>query len=366
LIDTKTEQRPMYHCNADRLARQIDAILAAWGMAEAPRRDAVAIMVETDLRGIDSHGVAMLQTYDTHRKDGRIRFDGRLEKLLELPAIALFDAHDNLGHHAAIAAMDFAVAAAAKHGIAAAGVRHSMHFGAAGPYAERAVKQGLIGMALTNVGMPFMVPTHAAEPMFGTNPIAFAAPARRNQPFLLDMATTTVAVGKINVAQLNHRPLPPGWALDENGQTITDAAAAWKTRLLTPLGGILEMCSYKGYGLAAMVEILCATLTGAAYGPTRPASEVLHNVGHFFLAIDPRAFRPEGGFEEDMDAMIDALHAARRKDPATPILIPGEREYNTRAERLRTGIPIPEDLRAQVRAMCEQAGIAFLLTRSEA
>lgn len=351
----------MYLCDADRLRRQIDSVLAAWGMADDARRDAVGVMVETDLRGIDSHGVAMLPGYDRHRQAGRIIVDAKLERVVDLPTIAVYDAHGGLGHHGGIVAMDFAVEAAAKHGLAAAAVHHSMHFGAAGMYAERAANAGLIGLALTNVGNPIMVPTNAAQAMFGTNPIAFAAPAKRNPHFLLDMATTTVAMGKVNIAILNRRPIPEGWAIDSDGNPVTDAKKAFESRLLTPLGGVLETGSYKGYGLAAMVEILCATLTGATYGPLRPSDQVKPNIGHFFLAIDPRAFRPDGGFEEDMDKMIEALHAARRRDPNTPVLIPGEREYAIREKRLRDGVPIPDDLRDLIRGICEAAGTQFLL-----
>jgi LDH2 family malate/lactate/ureidoglycolate dehydrogenase len=217
---------------------------------------------------------------------------------------------------------------------------------------------------MTNVWNPAIVPTRASEPMFGTNPIAFAAPAGKNPTFCLDMATSTVAVGKTKLALLHGKPLAHGWAFDRAGRITTDAAAAVASHMLTPLGGTAELSSHKGYGLAAMVEILCAMLTGAWFAPTREKrhpGEKRFNVGHFFLALDPKAFRGEGEFEADLDDMIDALRAAKRVDPAQPVLVHGDPERAQMERREQHGIPVPEALAAQIRAIAKGSSAAVLL-----
>jgi LDH2 family malate/lactate/ureidoglycolate dehydrogenase len=249
-------------------------------------------------------------------------------------------------------------------------VFNSHHFGAAGCYSRIAADRGVIGMVTASTRGVTLVPTFAAEPVMGTNPLAFAAPARRNPPFQLDMATTTVAAGKVKVQKLNHRPLPPGWVVDGNGQAVTDPEEAFRYVFerpeggITPLGGAREVGGHKGYGLAVMVHILGGALSGASFSPIRNRTQKPsdpHNIGHFFLAIDPRAFRRAGAFEEDLDQVIDVLHDTRRADPGQPVLVAGDPEMATRAERLRDGVPIPDDLLAQLREVARQAGVPFIL-----
>src|SRR5438477_195532 len=212
-----------------------------------------------------------------------------------------------------------------------------------------------------------VVPTRAPVPLLGTNPIAFAAPARRNRPFLLDMATSSVANNKIKVYELNGKQLPPGWVLDGQGEPVTDPAAALKIIYekkgkggQTPLGGTAEMSSHKGYGLALMVHILGGTLSGASFSPIRVRTQQPSDpdrLGHFFLAIDPKVFRPEGAFEDDLDAVIDVLHATPPVDPAQPVLVPGDPEAASRERRLREGIPLPSALLEKLRGVCERSGV---------
>jgi len=260
--------------------------------------------------------------------------------------------------------MELAIQKCTKAGLAAVAVRNSTHYGAAGAYAIMAAELGLIGMSFTSVWSGAIVPTFGADAMFGTNPIAFAAPGRTSGAFYLDMATSTVAIGKLKLAALHRKPLEPGWALDTSGQPTTDAAAALESRRLTPLGGTRPLGSHKGYGLAAMVEILCTMLPGAWYAPTRDArhpGERFFNIGHFFLAIDPKCFRGEGEFEVDLDDMIDALHACRRADAAQAVLVAGDPEAQAMAERSELGIPVPEALLEQLRSIAVECGAAWLL-----
>src|SRR5262249_38762965 len=290
----------------------------------------------------------------------------------EGPATALIDADASLGHPVSVYAMNTAVDKCREIGVAVVSVFNSHHFGAAGCYSRIASDRGVIGMVTSATRGVSMVPTFAAEPVMGTNPLAFAAPARRNPPFQLDMATTTVAAGKVKVYKLNHKPLPSGWVVDGDGKPVTDAETAFSHVFerpdggITPLGGPRDVGGHKGYGLAVMVHILGGTLAGASFSPLRNKTQKPsdpHNIGHFFMAIDPRAFRAEGEFEEDLDQVIDVLRGAKRAEPDQPVLVAGDPELATRAERLERGVPVPDDLMAQLRAVAQGAGVPFLLAR---
>jgi LDH2 family malate/lactate/ureidoglycolate dehydrogenase len=328
------------------------------------------MMLETDLRGVDSHGISMLPTYDREFRAGRLNMRPTFRVVREGPAFALVDADASLGHPVSAYAMNLAVDKCRTSGVAVVSVFNSHHFGAAGCYARIAADRGVIGMVTSGTRGVSLVPTFAAEPIMGTNPLAFAAPAARNAPFQLDMATTTVAAGKVKVYKLNHTPLPSGWVVDGEGRPVTDQEDAFHYVFdrpeggITPLGGSRDVGGHKGYGLAVMVHILGATLGGASFSPIRNKTQKPsdpHNIGHFLLAIDPDAFRPEGEFERDLDHVIDTLHDARRADPAQPVLVAGDPEMMTRSERLEQGVPIPDDLMTQLKEVARSAGVAFVL-----
>jgi LDH2 family malate/lactate/ureidoglycolate dehydrogenase len=355
---------------APQIHQQLVSVLRAWGMSDAHAETTAAMMLETDLRGVDSHGISMLPTYDREFRSGRLNMRPLFKTVREGPAMALIDADASLGHPVSAYAMNLAVDKCREGGVAVVSVFNSHHFGAAGCYSRIAAERGVIGMVTSATRGVSMVPTFAAEPVMGTNPLAFAAPAKRNPPFQLDMATTTVAAGKVKVHKLNHRPLPPGWVVDGSGQAVTDAQEAFRYVFerpeggITPLGGPRELGGHKGYGLAVMVHILGGTLSGASFSPIRNRTQKPsdpHNIGHFFLALDPRAFRVGGEFEDDLDQVIDVLHGARRADPAQPVLVAGDPEMATRAERLRVGVPIPDDLMEQLRAVAKSVGVPFVL-----
>jgi LDH2 family malate/lactate/ureidoglycolate dehydrogenase len=338
-------------------------------MSEAHADTTAAMMVETDLRGVDSHGIGMLPTYDREFHAGRLNMRPVFKKVRETPAMALIDADASLGHPAAAYGMNLAVDKALAVGVGVVDVFNSHHFGAAGCYSRIAADRGVIGMVTSATRGVTMVPTFAAEPVMGTNPLAFAAPAKRNPPFELDMATTTVAAGKVRVYKENHKPLPSGWVIDGDGKTVTDAAKGFQHVSdhdggITPLGGSREAGGHKGYGLAVMVHILAGTLAGASFSPIRNQTQKKsdpHNIGHFFMAIDPRAFRAEGEFGDDLDQVIDVLHNAKRVDANQPVLIAGDPERANKKERLEQGVPIPDDLMDQLRTVAKNANVPFLL-----
>ena len=358
-------------CAAARVREQIVSILESWGMDREIVRTTAEVMVETDLAGVDSHGISMLMDYENSRSKGKLNVKARPHVVKETPVMALVDADAGLGHPAAVMGMKLAIAKAKAMGVGVVSAYNSHHFGAAGYYAALASKEGLVGMVTSATRSIAVVPTRAAVPVLGTNPIAFAAPARHNRAFLLDMATSSVANNKIKVYELNGKRLPAGWVLDGQGEPITDPADALeivyskkKGGGQTPLGGTAEMSSHKGYGLALMVHILGGTLSGASFSPIRVKTQKPSDpdrLGHFFLAIDPKVFRPEGAFEDDLDAVIDELHGTPAVDPALPVLVPGDPEAASRERRLRDGIPLPASLLEKLRAICERSGVAFIL-----
>jgi LDH2 family malate/lactate/ureidoglycolate dehydrogenase len=350
--------------SAELLGRQLRAIFAAWGMSDEHIDTTVKFMLWADLSGIDSHGAGMLQLYSRLREQGKLTFRPEIRVVRDNPATALVDGGGGLGHVPSALAMDLACDKAGTLGVGVAAVRNSHHYGAAGAYAEMASDRGLIGFAMTAVARPNVVPLFGADAMFGTNPIAFAAPAAKNPPFLLDMATSTAALGKLTIAARVGKPIPEGWAVDPEGRALTDPDEALVHRRLTPLGTSRPMGGHKGYGLAMMVEILCTTLAGAQFGALRERRDpdaARHDVGHFFLAIDPAAFREEGAFEADLDEMIDAVRATRPVDPAEPVQVAGDPEVRARAERWRTGIPLSARLAGELREIASASGAPCLL-----
>jgi LDH2 family malate/lactate/ureidoglycolate dehydrogenase len=353
-----------------QIRQQLVSVLRAWGMSDAHADTTAEMMLETDLRGVDSHGISMLPTYDREFRAGRLNMRPVFKTVREGPAMALIDADASLGHPVSVYGMNLACDKARESGVAVVSVVNSHHFGAAGCYSRIAADRGMIGMVTASTRGVTLVPTFAAEPVMGTNPLAFAAPANRNAPFELDMATTTVAAGKVKVYKLNHRALPSGWVVDGGGQPVTEPEDAFRYVFerpeggITPLGGARAVGGHKGYGLAVMVHILGGALAGASFSPIRNRTQGPsdpHNIGHFFMAIDPRAFRPEGEFQEDLDQVIDVLHGAKRADPAQPVLVAGDPEMATRSERLEQGVPIPADLMEQLRAVAASARVPFVL-----
>jgi len=347
---------------SETLRGQILGILTAWGMPADMAETTAGVMVETDLMGVDSHGLSMLMTYEEGVRAGRIRLAARPRVVRDTGPTALVDAGDGLGHPVAAMAMHLAVDKALAQGVGVVGVVNSHHFGAAGAYARMAASRGVIGMVTSSTRGVTMVPTR------GT------APARRNPAFVLDMATTTVAAGKVKVHHLNDAPLPEGWVVDGAGRAVTDPHEAndfvfkRKEGGITPVGGAEDTGGAKGYGLAMLVHILGGALVGSSFSPIRNRSgrdDQPHNIGHFFLALDPKAFREPGAFEADLDDVIDILHATPPADPALPVLVAGEPEDMMRAKRLAEGVPVPATLDALIRGICDRCGAPYLLRPNE-
>lgn len=352
---------------AGTVREQILAILHAWGMA--PERAAITaeVMVDTDLIGIDSHGISMLPMYQRLIDAGKL--DTRAEAVIsrESPATATIDGGHNLGHSAMVTAMQLATSKARETGVGVVTVRRSHHFGAAGYYARIAVDSGQLGLVTSTTPTRTVVPTRGSRPVLGTNPLAFAAPsANADEPFLLDMSTSTVAMNKVKVYDYLNKPLPAGWVLDGLAQPVTDSHAAHSQLReqaqggLSPLGGTEQLSSHKGYGLAVMVQILAGALAGATFAPLREPEDP-NDIGHFCLAIDPGFFGEPEAFTASVSQIVDTLRAEPPAAPDRPVLVAGDIERTTRVERLRDGIPVSDGLVEHIREICTQNEAPFHL-----
>src|SRR2546426_583163 len=289
------------------LRRFCEQVLAKLGVPAEDARVTTDVLVLADLRGIDSHGVARLGRYVSGLKQGTMKATDQSRVVREAKATALVDGGQSLGQVVGKKGMDLAIRKARDTAVGVVAVRNSNHYGIAGYYSLMALEHNLIGVSMTNAG-PLVVPTFGRTSILGTNPISLAAPAMKEKAFVLDMATSTVPRGKVEVYNRLGKPMPHGWAVDETGRGSTDPARvlnALAKRLgggLLPLGGEgEELGGHKGYGLALMVDVLCGVLSGAATGLQVYAEEKKPNVGHFFMALDPTAVRPLGEFLPGMD-----------------------------------------------------------------
>ncbi len=251
----------------ETLKRFMVDVFTALGVPRDEAKTCAQVLITSDLRGIESHGVGRLKMYYDRIKQGILSPTTRFEVVTEGPTTAVVDGHNGMGHVIATRSMQMAIDKAKEYGMGSVAVRNSSHFGIDGYYALMAVEQGLIGLAFTNA-RPSVAPTFGVEPLLGTNPIAFGAPTDEEFPFLFDAATSITQRGKIEVLDRAEEPTPAGWVIDRNGRSATDTKAILeglkkKEYALLPLGGAGEtLGGHKGYGLSAMVEIISAALQG--------------------------------------------------------------------------------------------------------
>ncbi len=291
--------------------------------------------IAANLRGVDTHGIQLLPLYLQAIGLGNINLTGEGRVATEAGACMVYDGENAIGQVVSRHCVGHATRIAAEHGIAIVVARESNHFGAAAYWAQKISAQGMLAIVLCNAS-PLVVPWQGKEPRLGTNPICMAVPGP--DTFLLDMATTTVAINRIFKAAMNHEMvLPAGWALDPEGLPTTDTTVAL-TGSPMPLGG------YKGTGLAVMVEVLCAVLSGGAmltelHGLRKQGAPM--RVGQFFLALDITRFMPMDEFVARMQKMRDTLKNTAAATGFDEVLVAGEPEWRAEAHRLEHGIPIP-------------------------
>ncbi len=306
-------------------------------------------LVSADMRGINSHGVARLRRYVNGLRDGVMVARPKIEVVHETATTALYDGGGGLGQPVSARAMHKAIHKAQEYGTGFVTVRNSNHYGIAGYYSMMALEHGMIGFSMTNASV-LVVPTFGRDAVLGTNPISVAAPADQERPFVLDMATSTVPRGKLEVYKRQEKAIPLGWATDEHGVPTQDTGRVIQNLLarqgggLLPLGGAGELMSgHKGYGLSLLVDILCGVLSGAAYAtkvyPKTPDGQPLpSDLGHFFGALRIDAFRPLDDFQAAMDDIIRRLKDAPKAKGQDRIYIHGEKEFEIEEERRTNGV----------------------------
>jgi LDH2 family malate/lactate/ureidoglycolate dehydrogenase len=354
------------HARRDTLEKLCADIFTALGLAPGQAEDSARILVAADARGIPSHGVARIRRYAGGIRQGTIVCGAKPAVLHETPVSIVLDAGGAMGLSLGRRSMDRVIAMAHANGFGVCSIRNSNHFGIAGFYAEMAARQDLIGVAMTNTAA-LGVPTHARKAMFGTNPIAFAAPALGGKLFSLDMATTTVTRGKVEVYQREGKRLPPSWAVDAEGRVSDDAARLLDDMLyqrgggLLPLGGEGDVSGgHKGYGLAVMVDILTALCSGGTFGESVRDSEASSaRVCHFFMAMRIDLLRPPEDFKRDMDRMLGELSSLESADGAGRVWYAGQKEQEAEERSEREGVPLTEEVWETLRKTAEELGVPF-------
>lgn len=351
----------------DSLFQFTKSILEAAGCPEKDARLGAKVLLSADLRGVDSHGVARLNGYVRLIDKNRVNTNPEIKVVHETPSTAVMDGDAGLGLVVGPDAMNLAIEKAMKVGSGWVAVRNSNHYGIAGYHAMLALKEDCIGIAMTNAS-PLVAPTFSRERLLGTNPIAVAVPADKEPPFVLDMATTTAANGKLEILQRKNAKAPTGWIQDQDGAPTTDPYGVKNGGALLPLGGDREHGSHKGYGLSSVVDILSAVLSGANYGPWVPpfvafldpvADPVGKGIGHFFGAMRIDGFRPAGEFKTHMDNWIGRFRSAEPVMKGHDVLIPGDPERKLEQERRRDGIPLVDAVVADLKEVGERFGIPF-------
>ena len=325
------------------------------------------VLIESDKRGIDSHGIGRLKPFYIDRiREGTVNPVTRIDIVREGPTTAVLDGNNGLGQVIGKHAMQLAIDKAKAYGMGMVAVRNSNHYGIAGYYTSMAIAQGMIGMTGTNA-RPSIAPTFGVEPMLGTNPLVFGMPTDEAFPFEFDSATSIAQRGKIEVYHRLGKALPEGWAIGSDGSARTDAGGVLQDLLsgdaaLAPLGGIgEELGGYKGYGYATVVEILSAALQGGAFlkalSGLANGEKVPLRIGHFFIAVDIAAFTEVDAFRKTTGDILRSLRASKKAVGAERIYTAHEKEYLARQYRQEHGVPIPEALEKDLAALQEMYGI---------
>ncbi len=334
-----------------------------------PNEDAniiAEVLITSDLRGIDSHGIQRCKMYYDRIREGIYEVITKIDTIKEGPTTALLDGNCGMGHVIAHKAMKMAIEKAKKYGLGAVACKNSSHFGIAGFYSLMAIKEGMIGFVTTNT-RPSVPPTFGVEPMLGTNPLTYGAPTDEEFPFLMDAATSIIQRGKVEVYNRINKPLPNGLIIANNGNSKTDAGIVLNKLLdrsaaLLPLGGEGEATSgHKGYGYATFAEILSAALQDGIF--LRDTAGVIEDgqkrlkVGHFFLAININNFLPLERFKETAGNIMRELRSSKTVPGKDRIYTAGEKEYDAEVERKQKGIPINKSLQKDIKIMKEELGL---------
>jgi L-2-hydroxycarboxylate dehydrogenase (NAD+) len=352
---------------SDMLREFSTRVFLHFGVPEADARQAADVLATSDLRGIDSHGVARLHTYFDMLTFGGVNPRPNIRVTRETPSTASVDGDSGLGLVVGPWANSLAMEKAGAVGSGWVSVNNTNHFGIAGYYPLQALKRDLIGWAMTN-SSKLVAPIWGAERMLGTNPIAIAFPGLLEPPIVIDMATSAVAYGKIEIAKRKGQPLEDGWAIDHTGAVTLDPAQMIDGGSLLPLGGDRSHGGHKGYCLSSMVDILCGALSGANWGPFVPPFAIRQEIptrsvgkrtGHFFGALRIDGFIDPDEFKRQIDEWIRVFRATKPAPGSSGVLIPGDPERQAEAIRSKQGIPLVPAVIDDLRHIASLTGIPF-------
>ena len=347
----------------------IDAF-KGYGVPEEDAEICADVLLESDRRGIESHGCNRFKPiYIDRLLNGTLLPEPKLEILRETPTTLVMDAHDGMGMVASYRMMERLLEKAKACGMAGGAIRNSTHYGIAGYWATMASREGLIGITGTNA-RPSIAPTFGVENMMGTNPLTFALPTDEEFPFCIDCATSIVQRGKIEYYAREGKDTPAGMVVAQDGGAMTDSGEILKalvegTAALAPLGGIgEELGGYKGYGYAAVVEILSAALAGGQFmkaltGQDEEGNPRMYRLGHFFFVVDPEAFMGREAFRKTAGEICRALRSSRRAPGSERIYTAGEKEYLTWLERKDRGVPVGEAVQREILAVRDALGLPY-------
>jgi LDH2 family malate/lactate/ureidoglycolate dehydrogenase len=354
----------------DRMEEFMTMAFEAVGVPTEDAKICAAVLIESDKRGIDSHGVGRFKPiYIDRIKDGIQYPVTEFEIVREGPTTAVVDGHDGMGQVIATKSMELAIEKAKKYGMGMVAVRNSTHYGIAGYYTMMAATEGMIGITGTNA-RPSTAPTFGVENMLGTNPLTVGLPTDEDFPFVLDCATSISQRGAIEHYARIEKEMPQGWVVDSNGLSVTDpkVALAGLTSgecALVALGGLgEELAGYKGYGYATVVEILSAALQSGAFlkalvDKTPDGAKKPYHLGHFFIAIDINAFVDVEEFKHTTGEILRDLRASHRAPGEERIYTAGEKEYLAYLERSKTGIPMSDAVKKALQDTRDDLNIDF-------
>jgi L-2-hydroxycarboxylate dehydrogenase (NAD+) len=351
----------------ERLKNFVRAILTKVDIDPADAAIVADVLVASDLRGIESHGVARLESYYVSRlRKGQIEAHPKIETVRETDTSILVDAGNGLGHPVAKRTMEKVIAKARAHGAAFGAVRNSNHFGIAGYYAMLGLEHDFVGMSSTNT-VRYGAPTYGRDLMLGTNPFAYAIPAGDEPAFVLDFATTTVPRGKLEVYARKNKVLNPGWAIDAQGSETLDAQVALKGALL-PLGGMgVDNGGHKGYGLGLLADIFCGVLSAGKFGGGLPLpgdGPVAGAIAHWFAAFRIDGFRAVAEFKRDIDIELRGFKNSAKAPGQERIYVAGEIEYERTLTHRKNGVPVHVTVWAGLEKLAGELGVPFDIARA--
>lgn len=356
------------HVEPELLKATVSSIFHKLGVNSEDSELGADVLVSADLRGVDSHGVSnQLRSYVKGYQEGRINPTPNWEIIRESPSTATIDCDGGLGIILTPKAMDLAIQKAKTTGVGMITMRNSRHLGMAAYHAMRALKFDLIGLCMSATATPLVLPTFGQEARLGTNPISIAIPAGNQQPFVLDMATSSIAANKIQLARRLGIDLSGGWIAEANGNPIMDRTPAPEIGVgpsgtgyppvLLPLGSTRDMGSQKGYGLGCMVEILCAILSGGGFSLMGSRDHYKHMVA----AYDIEAFTPLNEFKETMDEFLVSLKSSKPAEGQPRVMVPGQPEFEEEAKRLSQGIPLHVEVVTWFKTICDELDVECMV-----